>query len=259
MRVGSVALVGAGPGDPGLLTLTGRDRLASADAVVYDRLVHPETVALAPATARRIYTGKGRGHEVLSQEAINNLLVMLASEGLRVVRLKGGDPFLFGRGGEEAAALAGAGIDFEVVPGITSAVAAPAYAGIPVTDRRHCSGVTFVTGHRHPSDPAGTVDWHSLGSASETLVVLMGMRHLGAIASALIEGGRPRQTPSAVIQWGSRADQRVVTGALGTIAGVVASTGVAAPAVIVIGEVVRLREQLAWFDEVAPGLVPVAG
>lgn len=259
MDSGLVSLVGAGPGDPGLLTVKGRDRLLAADAVVFDRLVHPDLVDLAPASARRIYTGKSRGHEVMSQEAINNLLVLLGSEGRSVVRLKGGDPFLFGRGGEEAEALARAGIEFEVVPGITSAIAAPAYAGIPVTDRRHCSGVSFVTGHRHPSDQASTVDWGALAATSETLVVLMGMRHLGAIARALIEGGRPASTPTAVIQWGTREDQQVVTAALDMIGETAAASGIGAPAIVVIGDVVALRERLAWFDEVAPGLLSAAG
>lgn len=259
MRTGLVSLVGAGPGDPELLTVKGRNRLLQAQAVVFDRLVHPDLVELVPAAARRIYTGKSRGHQIMSQEAINNLLVLLGSEGLKVVRLKGGDPFLFGRGGEEAEALGRAGIEFEIVPGITSAIAAPAYAGIPVTDRRYCSGVSFVTGHRHPSDPASTVQWGALGASTETLVVLMGMRHLGAISSALIDGGRLPSTPAAVVQWGTREDQQVVTAPLDAIAATAAASGLGAPAIVVVGDVVALRERLAWFDEVAPGLLSAAG
>lgn len=256
--VGRVSLVGAGPGDPGLLTVRGRERLAEADAVVYDRLVHPEVVDLAPPRARRVYTGKSRGHQVMSQEAINNLLVLLAAQRRRVVRLKGGDPFLFGRGGEEAEALARAGIPFEVVPGITSAVAVPAYAGIPVTDRRVASGVSFVTGHLHPSDPRSRVDWASLGAGRETIVILMGMRHLSAIAAALIEGGRPSRGPAAAIAWGTTEQQATVTAPLAEIAERAAETGIGAPAIVVVGEVVALRESLAWFEEAAPELIPAA-
>lgn len=258
MSGGLVSLVGAGPGDPGLLTVRGRDRLAAADAVVYDRLVHPDLLDIPSPAARRIYTGKSRDHHVMGQEAITNLLVLLGAQGLRVVRLKGGDPFVFGRGGEEASALAAAGISFEVVPGISSAVAAPAYAGIPVTDRRHASEVSFVTGHRHPDDRASTVDWAALGASSGTIVVLMGMRHLAAIAAALISGGRAASTPSAVIQWGTHADQQVIVAPLEMVASEASAAGLGAPAIVVVGEVVSLREQLAWFDELVPGLVPAA-
>jgi uroporphyrinogen III methyltransferase/synthase len=256
--MGSVALVGAGPGDPGLLTVRGRERLEAADAVVYDRLVAPELVALAPPSARRVHTGKARDHQTMSQDAINNLLVLLAAEGRAVVRLKGGDPFLFGRGGEEAAALKRAGIPFEVVPGITSAVAVPAYAGIPVTDRRAASGVTFVTGHLHPNDPRSRVDWGSLGAGDQTVVILMGMLHLGAIAASLIEGGRPAQTPTAAISWGTTEQQATVTAPLAAIAERAAEAGVGAPAIVVVGEVVALRESLAWFAEAAPDLIAAA-
>jgi len=257
-EMGSVSLVGAGPGDPGLLTVRGRERLAQADAVVYDRLVHPDVVALARPGARRVYTGKSRGHQVMSQEAVNNLLVLLAAEGRSVVRLKGGDPFVFGRGGEEAEVLARAGIPFEIVPGITSAVAVPAYAGIPVTDRRAASGVSFVTGHLHPSDPRSRVDWALLGGGRETIVILMGMRHLSAIAAALVEGGRHPQTPAAAIAWGTTEQQATVTAPVVEIAERAAETGIGAPAIVVVGEVVALRESLAWFEEAVPELIPAA-
>jgi len=244
---GFVSLVGAGPGDPGLLTLRGRDRLAEADVVVHDRLVHPALLELAPATAERIYIGKGYGRNVLDQAELNQLLVFLAAQGKRVVRLKGGDPFVFGRGSEEAEVLARHGIPFEIVPGISSAIAAPAYAGIPVTDRRFSSSTTFVTGHRDPSDPANPVDWELLGGAVDTLVILMGTRYLGAIAVALSRGGKSAETPAAVIEWGTHDRQRTLVGTLATIAEDVKREGYASPFVAVIGDVVSLRPTLDWF------------
>ena len=240
-----VALVGAGPGDPGLLTLKGRDRIAAADVVVYDRLVDPEILDHARPEARLIYAGKQRGRQVFSQDDLNRLLVELARDGLRVVRLKGGDPFLFGRGGEEASALVAAGIDFEVVPGISAGLAAPAYAGIPVTDRRLASSVAFVTGHEKPSN--GGVDWAGLATSVDTIVIFMGMKHLDAIARALVIGGRPGDTPAAVIQWGTNSDQVTVIGTLEDIAGRARAAGLGAPATVVIGEVVSLAGALDWF------------
>jgi uroporphyrin-III C-methyltransferase len=186
---------------------------------------------------------------VLEQEELNNLLVFLASQGKRVVRLKGGDPFVYGRGGEEAEALGRAGIPFEIVPGISSAVAAPAYAGIPVTDRRYASSVAFVTGHKHPADPGGTVDWRGLAASVDTIVVLMGMRHPGAIAAELIGGGKPSSTPVAVIEWGTHHHQRTLTTTLEEVDAAIEREGYGSPSVIVVGEVVRLRSSLTWFGE----------
>jgi uroporphyrinogen III methyltransferase/synthase len=246
---GSVALVGAGPGDPDLITVKGRDRLAAADVVVYDRLAHPALLELAPPRAERIYIGKAYGRHVLEQEELNVLLVFLASQGKKVVRLKGGDPFVFGRGGEEADALAAAGIPFEIVPGISSAIAGPAYAGIPVTDRRAASSVTFATGHLDPSDPRSTVDWRALGRAGGTLVILMGTRHPAAIAVEIMAGGRDRLTPVAVVQRATLPDQRTVLTTLERLGEDMARRAVSSPAVLVVGEVVDLRQTLAWLPE----------
>lgn len=253
MERGHVSLVGAGPGDPDLLTVGGRRRLEEADVVVYDRLVHPEILALARPEAERIFIGKAYGRHVLDQEELSNLLVFLAASGKRVVRLKGGDPFTFGRGGEEAEALVARGIPFDVVPGISAGAAAPAYAGIPVTDRRYTSSVTYVTGHKDPADPSGDVDWAALARAGGTIVVFMGLRHISAIAAALVAAGRPSSTPVAVIEQGTLEVQREVVSTLGSLAADMAEAQIVSPAVIVIGEVVRLRERLAWF-----GRTPVA-
>jgi uroporphyrinogen III methyltransferase/synthase len=248
-RRGFVSLVGAGPGDPGLITVRGRDRLAEAEVVVYDRLAHPDLLDLAPPEAERIYIGKAYGRHVLEQEELSNLLVFLAAQGRRVVRLKGGDPFVYGRGGEEADALAAAGIPFEIVPGISSAVAAPAYAGIPITDRRHASSVAFVTGHRSPDDPESTVDWAGLASSVDTLVILMGTRHPGGIAAALVAGGKAPSTPVAVVEWGTDEKQRTIETTLEGLGDDIAAAGMGSPSVIVVGEVVKLRRTLKWFEE----------
>lgn len=249
---GRVSLVGAGPGDPGLITVKGRDRLAEADVVVYDRLVHPELLDLAPPGAERIYIGKGYGRHVLDQEELNHLLVFLAAQGKRVVRLKGGDPFVFGRGSEEAEVLARHGVPFEIVPGISSAIAAPAYAGIPVTDRRYASSATFVTGHRDPEDPENPIDWELLGRAVDTIVIMMGTRYLASIALALIRGGRAPETPVAVVERGTLREQRTLESTLDSVADEVTRDGLGSPFVVVIGEIVRLRSSLDWFasDEV---------
>ena len=247
---GRVAIVGAGPGDPGLITVRGRDLLAVADVVVYDRLVHPSLWAGKEA----IDAGKEAGSHRVDQEGINALLVALARAGRFVVRLKGGDPFVFGRGAEEAEALARAGIPFEVVPAPSSAVAALAAAGIPVTDRRHASSVAVVTGHC----VAGAVDWPHLAAGADTLVVLMGLRHLEEIVAALLAAGRDPATPSAVVENGTLASQRVVVAGLADLPGEVAAAGLKSPSVIVVGEVVRVRERLAGlaaarFNEVETG------
>ncbi len=242
---GVVYLVGAGPGDPGLLTLKARDLLATCDVVVYDYLVNPELLDHLPTNAERIYAGKIGGGRQTPQESINSLLIEQARRGHRVVRLKGGDPFLFGRGAEEAEALNRAGIRFEVVPGISSALAVPAYAGIPLTHRDLSSSVSVVTGAR-AGDGA---HMRTLASAAaDTIVTLMGVKHLREIASELIACGRSAHTPVAVIRWGSCEAQQTVTGTLRTIADEVEQAGLRAPSVIVIGEVVRLREKLKWFD-----------
>ncbi|MGH7392053.1 MAG: uroporphyrinogen-III C-methyltransferase [Candidatus Rokuibacteriota bacterium] len=246
MRRGSVALVGAGPGDPALITVRGRRLLRYADVVVYDRLVDPRLLDLSPPGARRVFVGKAGGHHTLEQDAINELLVLHARRGRRVVRLKGGDPFVFGRGGEEAEALAAAGVPFEVVPGVTSALAVPAYAGIPVTHRAAASSFAVVTGHE--SAHRSRVDWARLAGAVDTLVILMGLAGLPRIARELVAAGRPPSTPAAVVRAGTTADQVVVSGTLADIAGRAAAARLEPPAVIVVGEVVALREQLSWAE-----------
>ena len=241
LRAGRVTLVGAGPGDPDLLTIKGRARLAACDAVVYDRLVAPEVVALAPPSARRLYVGKHRGARAVSQSEVNDLLVDLARSGLDVVRLKGGDPFVFGRGAEEADALARAGISFEVVPGVSAAVAGPESAGIPVTDRRAASSCAFVSGHLAPSDPDSRVDWAGLARSLDTIVVLMGMRHLDAIAQTLMDNGRPHDQPAAIVEWATTERQRTIVGTLADIGARATGAGAGPPAAIVFGDVVALR------------------
>ncbi len=243
-RAGHVALVGAGPGDPGLMTVRGLALLRDADVIVYDRLVDPRLLDEAP-TARRVYAGKASGDHALPQEQINAILVHHAQRGRRVVRLKGGDPFVFGRGSEEAEALAAAGVAFEIVPGVSSAVAAPAYAGIPLTHRGLASSFTVVTGHEACYGTA--VDWRRLSAPTETLVVLMGLAALPQIARTLIAHGRASSTPVAVVRAATTASQVTLTGRLDDIADRAAD--VAPPAVIVIGDVVRLRERIRWFSE----------
>ncbi len=245
---GVVSLVGAGPGDPGLITIAGVARLAEADVVVYDRLANPVLLAHARAGAELIYVGKTPDRHTLSQEEINALLVEKARAGLRVVRLKGGDPFVFGRGGEEAQALVAAGVPLEVVPGVTSAVAAPAYAGIPITHRGLASSFAVVTGHEDPSKPDSSIDWARLATGVDTLVFLMGAERLDEIAARLIEHGRDPRTPAAVIEWGTMPRQRVAAGRLSTIAAEVSAQGITSPAVTVVGDVAALRGDLRWFD-----------
>ena len=240
----TVYLVGAGPGDPGLLTVRGAEVLASADVVVYDRLSVASLLDLAPAEAERISVGKAPGAHEMAQDDINALLVERGKAGQRVVRLKGGDPFVFARGGEEAAALRDAGVPFEVVPGITSAIAAPAYAGIPVTLRHSSTSFTVVTGHEDPNvgGDEGTVDWDAVARVGGTIVVLMGVARIGQIAERLMAAGRPASTPVAAVTWGTRPQQATVRGTLGTIGG----QRLEAPATIVIGEVAA--QDLAWYE-----------
>jgi len=244
VRPGRVSLVGAGPGDPGLLTVRAAERLREAHVVVYDRLVNPELLDLAPPEALRIHAGKRVGAHCLPQAAINALLIRHASEGRFVVRLKGGDPFVFGRGGEEALALARAGIAFEVVPGVSSAIAAPAYAGIPVTHRGIAASFAVLTGHEDPSKESDAVDWRALATAVDTLVVLMAVGTFPRIVGALLANGRPPETPVALIRWATTEAQEVRVGTLGDI--VVGAQGLEPPVVAVIGHVVSLREHLAW-------------
>lgn len=246
-RRGTVYLVGAGPGDPGLLTIKGHNLLRSCDTIVYDYLVNPELLRLAAPAAERLYVGKVGGGRQTPQAEINRLLIERARTGRRVVRLKGGDPFLFGRGAEEAEALRGANIPFEVVPGISSALAVPAYAGIPLTHRAVASSVAILTGaHAGDGELLRTSASHA---AADTLVILMGISRLREIADEQIFAGRSPETPAAVIRWGTYETQEIVTGTLLTIADRVEDAQMRAPAVIVIGEVVTLRERISWFAE----------
>ena len=246
MRIGKVYLVGAGPGDPGLLTVRGLELLRKAEVVVYDRLVNPVLLEYAAPEATRVFAGKLTGSHSLSQEEINRLLINHARRGKQVIRLKGGDPFVFGRGGEEAEVLAEAGIPFEIVPGVSSAVAVPAYAGIPLTHRNLSSSFAVITGHEC-SKAEPSVDWGRLATAVDTLVVLMGLKNLPRIVANLLAHGRSPQTPVAVIRWGTTDLQETVTGTLGDI--VDKAVTVRPPVVLVIGEVVSLREKLRWFEE----------
>lgn len=246
MGHGKVFLVGAGPGDHKLLTIRAQELLKRADVVIYDRLVSKSILKLISKKAKKIYVGKELGRHELSQEKINELMISMALEGKKVVRLKGGDPFLFGRGGEEAEALADNDIDFEVVPGVTSALAAPAYAGIPLTHRNFSSSVAIVTGHQAEKSER-VVNWSKLASAVDTIVILMGVERLESITNNLIEGGLSSNTPVAIIEWGTMKRQRNLTGKLGTIAEEAKKKNVKPPAVIVIGEVVNLGRKLSWF------------
>ena len=248
MQKGIVYLVGAGPGDPKLLTLRGKECLEQADVVLYDYLANEALLGHVSPRAERLYVGRrGRG-QYRDQAEINRLLIDHAQAGKRVVRLKGGDPFVFGRGGEEAEAVAAAGLEFEVVPGVTAAVAAPAYAGIPVTNRTLASTVTFVTGHEDPTKDRSVVEWPRLATAHGTLVFLMGMTNLPKIVQCLRAEGKDGSTPAAVIRWGTRASQQTVVGTLDDIVEKATAAHMEPPTVIVIGEVVRLREQLNWFE-----------
>jgi uroporphyrinogen III methyltransferase/synthase len=243
-----VYLVGAGPGDPGLITVKGRRCIESADIIIYDYLASPALLNHARQDAELIYVGKKGGDHTLSQNEINRLLVEKAQTGATVTRLKGGDPFIFGRGGEEAEVLRDAGITFEIVPGVTSAIAAAAYAGIPLTHRAMTSTVAFVTGHEDPTKSTSSIDWPALATGIGTLVFFMGVRNLPNIIRCLREGGKPADTPVAVIRWGTTAYQQTVTGSLENIHARVQSAGIKAPAIIVVGEVASLRDTLKWFE-----------
>jgi uroporphyrinogen III methyltransferase / synthase len=245
---GIVYLVGAGPGDPELITAKGIRCISEADVLIYDYLAAKALLDHARPECERIYVGKKGGDHTLSQDGINALIVARASEGRVVTRLKGGDPFIFGRGGEEAEELVKAGIAFEIVPGVTSAIAAPAYAGIPLTHRQFTSTVAFITGHEDPTKDESSIDWAALAKGVGTLVFLMGVKNLPNIVARLRQNGRPAGTPAALVRWGTTTRQQTVTGTLENIEARAQAAGIKAPAIIVIGDVVTLRDTLKWFE-----------
>jgi len=238
-----VYLVGAGPGDPGLITVRGRKILERADSIFYDHLASERLLDIAPAHAERVYVGKKRAVHEATQEEITAMLIERAQRGQTVVRLKGGDPFIFGRGGEEMEALTAAGVAFEIVPGVTTPLGLAAYSGVPLTHREHTSAVTFVTGHS-----VEAIDWSKVG-ASETIVLFMGLVNFSAIARELIKHGRSAETPAMAVRWATRPDQQTIVGTLGDLAGRIERAGMKPPATIVIGEVVALRERFNWFEK----------
>ena len=242
--LGKVYLVGAGPGDPGLLTIKGKTLLEFADVVIYDALVSPQIIDLINPQAEKIHAGKRRGRHSLLQEETTQLLIEKAQNHAIVVRLKGGDPFIFGRGGEEMEDLIQAGVPVEVVPGITSGIAAPAYAGIPLTHRDHSSSITFVTGHETAGKYRPAVNWEALAKGSETIVIYMGVHNLPYIIQQLTQAGQSPETPVALIRWGTRPDQEELIGTLETIVQKVEETGFEAPAIAVIGSVVNFKSRL---------------
>lgn len=246
---GWVYLVGAGPGDPELLTLKAARLIGKADVIVYDNLVTPAILALASPSARHWYAGKQRSNHALPQEDINHLLVRLAKENQRVVRLKGGDPYTFGRGGEEADTLAQNGVPFEVIPGVTAAAGVAAYAGIPLTHRDHAQACVFVTGHL--KDGSMNLDWPSLARRQQTVVIYMGLLGLPVLCAKLIEHGLPPDWPAAIVQQGTQPSQRTLTGTLTTLPALAAAAQLRAPTLIIVGTVVTLHEKLAWFAESA--------
>lgn len=251
---GTVYLVGAGPGDPGLMTLKGRALIENADCLVYDALAAPSMLAWAKPECEKIYVGKRAGVHAMPQAEINALLVMAASKYACVVRLKGGDPYVFGRGAEEASALVVAGVPFEVVPGISSAIAGPAYAGIPVTHRACCTQFTVFTAHEDATKTESSLDIAGIAAAQGTKIMLMGMSRLAATMEALVAAGQAAQTPAAAIQWAATSRQRRVVATVGTLATAVEAAGLGAPAVVVIGEVVRYADELDWY-----GRLPLFG
>jgi len=247
-KKGICYLVGAGPGDPGLLTLRAKECLEMADVVVYDYLCNINILNHAPTTSEKIYAGKKVADHAIPQDQLNDLLVKLSLEGKTVVRLKGGDPFVFGRGGEEAQELHESGIPFEIVPGISSSVAGPAYAGIPVTHRDHCSQLTIFTGHEDPTKEDTALDYSKIGSSDGTKVMLMGVGQLAKVTQMMIDGGASPDTPVALIRWATTGSQKTLVGKLNDIASRSEDVGFKAPAVAVFGEVVKLRESLNWFE-----------
>ena len=247
LQGGKVWLVGAGPGDPDLLTVKAARLISLADAIVYDHLVGSRIMDLARPDARLIYAGKEASKHTLPQDSINQLLVELAREGLAVVRLKGGDPFIFGRGGEELETLVASGIPFEVVPGVTAAAGCAAYAGFPLTHRDHAQSVTFVTGHL--KDGTVNLDWPALARPKQTVVFYMGIGAAEEICRQMIKHGLPSMTPAAVVRNGTQADQHTLLATLGTLPHRIAETGIKPPALIVVGSVVGLHEKLNWFEK----------
>jgi len=255
--MGHVALVGAGPGDPELLTLRAVRLIECADAIVYDRLVPPAALAWARKGAALIYAGKQRSRHTLLQDDICRLLVRLAREGKRVVRLKGGDPLIFGRGGEEIEALAASAVPFEIVPGITAASGVAAYAGIPLTHRDHAQACVFVTGHL--KDGTMDLDWEMLARPRQTVVVYMGLLGLAVLCRELIAHGLPRSTPAAIIEQGTLPDQRAIVATLSTLAARASRQAIKSPALLIVGTVVRLQRSLAWFSPERTALAAAAG
>src|SRR6266436_8862376 len=245
---GMVYLVGAGPGDAGLLTLRGAELLRRADVVVYDALVNAELLQLAPKSAEVIYGGKRAKQQTISQSALNDLLISKAKAGKTVVRLKGGDPYVFGRGGEEAEQLADAGVKFEVVPGVSSFVAVPNYAGVPLTHRGFASKITLITGHEDPAKEASSIDWPQVAKTPGTKVIMMGTDRIGHIAETLVGNGMDAATPVAMVRWGTTGHQHSIEGTLATISEIAAKEKIGPPTVAVIGEVVKLRRKLNWFE-----------
>ena len=248
MKPGNVYLIGAGPGDPGLMTLKGKEILSAADVIIYDYLANKRFLEYRKMEAELIYVGKKGGDHTMDQADINRLIVEKSKSGKSVARLKGGDPFIFGRGGEEAQELVAEGVPFEVVPGITSAISVPAYAGIPLTHRDYTATVAFVTGHEDPLKDESNIHWDKLATGVGTIVFLMGVGNLPKIAQNLIHHGRSPDTPAAVIRRGTVAEQKTVSGTLEDIAGKVKEAGLKPPAIIVVGEVVKLRDELNWFE-----------
>lgn len=250
LKEGKVYLVGAGPGDPGLITVRGLELLRKAEVVIYDYLANSVLLEEVRPEAELIYAGKKAHQHTLTQDKINALLVQYGREGKQVVRLKGGDPFVFGRGGEEAQVLREAGIKFEIVPGVSSAIAVPAYAGIPLTHRNFNSSFTVIAGHENPFEAISetNLNWEALSKTGGTLVFLMGLKYLEGIVARLIKAGHPLQIPVACIRWGTLPEQQIVTGTLETIVEQVRQAKFTPPVVIVVGEVVGLHEELGWYE-----------
>ncbi|OFD81899.1 uroporphyrinogen-III C-methyltransferase [Bacillus mycoides] len=256
--MGKVYIVGAGPGDPDLITVKGLKCIEKSDVILYDRLVNKELLSYAKPEADLIYCGKLPNYHTIKQETINTFLIKYAKKGKVVTRLKGGDPFVFGRGGEEAEALAKQSIPFEIIPGISAGIAAPAYAGIPVTHRDASASFAVVTGHRKEGAKE-EVKWESLAKGVDTLAVYMGVSNLPYICEQLIKHGKDQSTPAAIIEWGTTSMQRTVTATLGTIVDVAKKEQIQNPSMIVIGEVVRFREKIHWFEKQAENAYPVSG
>ncbi|MFC9598211.1 uroporphyrinogen-III C-methyltransferase [Peribacillus butanolivorans] len=250
MKPGKVHLVGAGPGDPKLITVYGMECIQKADVIAYDRLVNPKLLTYAKENAELVYCGKSPGRHHLIQEEIHSLLVEKALQGKNVTRLKGGDPFVFGRGGEEAEVLSANGIEYEIIPGVTAGIAAPAYAGIPVTHREHASSFAIVTGHGRDYKGQDNLNWQALAQGIDTIAFYMGIGNMPFICEQLIEHGRDEETPVAVIEWGTTDKQRTITGTLNTISMLAVDAEIQNPAIFLVGEVVQLREKIQWFEKV---------